>query len=37
MHRYQCKKSRFTKNKVNIIPPKETKKTLIASPKEMEL
>lgn len=37
MHRYQCKKSRFTKNEVNIIPPKETKKALIANPKEMEL
>ena len=37
MCRYQCKKSRITKDQVNIIPSKETKKAPKTDPKEMEL
>lgn len=37
MHRYQCKKSRIMKNKVNMTPPRETNKAPVTEPKEVEI
>lgn len=35
MSRYQCKKSRITKNQIIMTPPKEIIKTPITDPKEI--
>lgn len=37
MNRYQCKESRITKNMFNMISPKETNKSRISDPKEMNI
>ena len=34
---YQCKASKITKNQINMIPPRETNKTSIINPTEMEI
>lgn len=37
MCKYQRKESRFTKNQVNVTPPRETNKAPIADTKEMKI
>lgn len=37
MHIYHCKTTVITKNRGNMIPPKEHNKILVTDPKEMEI